>query len=582
MYKPIQLSQLGDIDQQIKNNNIIESFDIGFNNNPKEIDYANYVNNVYQEAVFSNGKQQLDGILKLLQKIKDQLEEEIKKDNDGYSKEKRKSTSPFDPKKFWKNNIFKDLEDELQKVLGCRFVSIQPFIERYIRNDNIFESKQLNAYTYTVNRYPIDGLVTDKGFYDKTHSIYLEVHISLGIIRILTAEELLAVLIHEIGHNIDPALVNIKYTEVNILSKYLTDRKGSLTDSEKKLRDKKGFIEILTVLLLSIAFLTINALFTWIKELFIGKEKLEEQKLEKIRDAVKKDKDEFERTSYSEAFADNFARMYGYGSQLISALKKLSKDMNDHINSRYKKEKQRQEVIVNITTYLIKDVHKTDIHRAKALIKEYYNDINDPNTPEKVKKQLKEDVTELEKILESYTKDFGDFQNKANKVIINELEKAHPTKKEDDKSSDKDKKTNDKEIKESFEYYTPISLSQFNNISRELAGNQIRRYGDMINYSDDEFNESGLLFHQFSGNESEAPSYISESRKAYEKMMKDINAISQSERNEFYKIHGKSNNCSLAKDKDGYYVRTHRARSKSYKNIEDIPKKDVEFVRSTS
>lgn len=64
--------------------------------------------------------------------------------------------------------------------------------------------------------------------------------------------------------------------------------------------------------------------------------------------------------------------------------------------------------------------------------------------------------------------------------------------------------------------------------------------------------------------------------------MKEVNAITSSEREEFYKIFGKSQACSLAKDKNGYYVRTHRARSKSYPEISKIPKKDVEFVRSTS
>lgn len=63
---------------------------------------------------------------------------------------------------------------------------------------------------------------------------------------------------------------------------------------------------------------------------------------------------------------------------------------------------------------------------------------------------------------------------------------------------------------------------------------------------------------------------------------KDEFGITQSEREEFYKIFGKSFDCSLAKDKNGYYVRTHRCRSKSYEKIKDIPKKSVDFVRSTS
>jgi len=39
--------------------------------------------------------------------------------------------------------------------------------------------------------------------------------------------------------------------------------------------------------------------------------------------------------------------------------------------------------------------------------------------------------------------------------------------------------------------------------------------------------------------------------------------------------------CSFAKDKDGYYCYTHRARSKSYPSIDKIPQSEVEFIEST-
>jgi hypothetical protein len=40
--------------------------------------------------------------------------------------------------------------------------------------------------------------------------------------------------------------------------------------------------------------------------------------------------------------------------------------------------------------------------------------------------------------------------------------------------------------------------------------------------------------------------------------------------------------CSFAKDENGFYCYTHRARSKSYPTISDIPKSDVNFINSTS
>ncbi len=41
------------------------------------------------------------------------------------------------------------------------------------------------------------------------------------------------------------------------------------------------------------------------------------------------------------------------------------------------------------------------------------------------------------------------------------------------------------------------------------------------------------------------------------------------------------NQCSLGKNKDGYFVYTHRAKSKSYKTPHDIPKSKIDFINST-
>jgi len=45
---------------------------------------------------------------------------------------------------------------------------------------------------------------------------------------------------------------------------------------------------------------------------------------------------------------------------------------------------------------------------------------------------------------------------------------------------------------------------------------------------------------------------------------------------------GKNRGCSFAKDNNGYYCYTHRARSKSYKTIDKIPKSKYDFICSTS
>lgn len=44
---------------------------------------------------------------------------------------------------------------------------------------------------------------------------------------------------------------------------------------------------------------------------------------------------------------------------------------------------------------------------------------------------------------------------------------------------------------------------------------------------------------------------------------------------------GKKYGCSVGKDKNGYFVYTHRARSKSYEEKSKIPEKTIKFIDST-
>lgn len=513
----------------------------------------------FSEAVFADGKNTVISLVETIQKIKDLLDEQTN-EQDTSTKEAKDAKSKnrsgedikvpaikaFDPTQFWKNNLFKELEDQISKVFGFRNMEVHPYIERYNTNGKSFESKIMNCAIYHSDRFPIEGLITDKGFYDKSKSISMQIHISLGLIKELSAEEILAVLLHEFGHSIDPALVDIKFTEVNVLSKYITDRKNAINKDEKKALEKRGLGAELSIMVPFIILLFcligsgISGIIKSIKYKFGNKEKMIDKKMDKIRKLIDNDKGSFDRQNYSEAFADNFARMYGFGPQLMAGLKKMSKDYDAKVKSRYKKEKDRQECILYITENMIKDVHKTDIHRIRNLLKEYKADIDDPNTPPIVKKQLTDDMAELEKVLDEYLNNFSEFQNRVNKVINDELEKLEDKADKTDKSkkvdntdkddvSDKKDKVPEKEdaIKEGFEYFD-------------------------------------------------------ESKEAYEKLIKTKESLTSEERSEVKNKFGPSKACSFGKDKNGYYCFTHRARSKSCKTIDSIPQKDVDFVRSTS
>jgi hypothetical protein len=71
---------------------------------------------------------------------------------------------------------------------------------------------------------------------------------------------------------------------------------------------------------------------------------------------------------------------------------------------------------------------------------------------------------------------------------------------------------------------------------------------------------------------------INEKKKSFENVTKPQELIDKMEK---AGVKDKLDGVSLGKDKDGYFVYTHRARSKSYAKAESIPVKDVKFVEST-
>ena len=57
--------------------------------------------------------------------------------------------------------------------------------------------------------------------------------------------------------------------------------------------------------------------------------------------------------------------------------------------------------------------------------------------------------------------------------------------------------------------------------------------------------------------------------------------LTPADREEIKKRFGDDLECSFAKDKNGYYCKTHRARSKSYPSISKVPQSVVDFIGST-
>ena len=379
----------------------------------------------YTEAVFDNGRKKIQPVINHFKDVKFELEKTINPNN----KDKEKYNN------FWKCQAFKDLEDSIKDIFGFRDIVI--YTNDYVYSVNT-KVRVMDAQVATTKRFPIDGLVSKDGFYDKTHSIRMDMLLSYGIIEGLEPEELTAVMLHEIGHGLDPAWFDIKYHEANALSKYMLDRKGALNKVEEKEASKKGLIGIIGSLLHReksepMKESTDNEVgkkgfLQSILDFLTGGKYTEgkiDKLLSKIRAAIRSDKDDFSRFGNPEVFADNFARMYGLGGPLMSGLKKMSGVDDTLSRSRYAKELDRQKAIADMTMGMIKDVHKTNIHRIYALMKEYQDDLNNPKIATNVKKAIREDMITLRDVLNEYQNNFSDMQNRINKLLNEEMKKKY-------------------------------------------------------------------------------------------------------------------------------------------------------------
>jgi glycosyltransferase involved in cell wall biosynthesis len=228
---------------------------------------------------------------------------------------------------------------------------------------------------------------------------------------------------------------------------------------EKKHGGDKNRVIPCLILLIFLIWISLGEIFGAIGDFIYKilpksmKEKIDKKRAEKIEKKIrallkKYDSELFKRQTYSEAYADNFARMYGYGAPLMRGLHKLDKKLEKDINTYIKREADRRKCIMNFTECLLRDVHKTNVHRARNIIREYRKEIDDPNTPAEVKKQLEADVKELEIFLDKYLNDFSEMQNNINKVInenITKLEKEEDKKEAKEKAKEEKKKEDKKD-----------------------------------------------------------------------------------------------------------------------------------------
>ena len=287
------------------------------------------------------------------------------------------------------------------------------------------------AFEKNISKY-VEGDAINGFRFKEGNGFCVNVYLFYGVLEdeIFTNAEILAIILHEIGHNFADAVyddikyanINVMYTEL-ILIIYMTiinfiifiatagaysDMNSiiymnTLNNEYQKRKGKSKHKSILRGLFTGL-FGIRNDLCSFISEIIVRiiySKTYENYKLivnkDKQREYIKKNIGR-----QNEVIADKFAGIYGYGPEQVSALMKLESHKSDaelfmekipfldKINNKYKI------LTLDINDY---DVHPHDIQRAHEEIKLLKREINKADCDPKMKKVMQDQIDEIEDII---------------------------------------------------------------------------------------------------------------------------------------------------------------------------------------
>lgn len=288
-----------------------------------------------------------------------------------------------------------------------------------------------DAYTYSMTAMLIYTdkkkfiQKTDRGFYDNSGTTILTVYISVGCLETgLTEQELLACILHEIGHNFDlsnyhkfdmilQSILNpLLFHETHEIKKHPEDTRKEAENYKKKVykdvkseneeiynnqrrrnrkfknyeKDMEKYIKQNNISnFRSIPIHAITNIAKFIFMPFVNAYTLAGKK--------------------GELFADSFATAYGYGKDLISALGKLSD------TRRYYDPKSKVSIFLNDLATLqgeivssLSDVHGTDMERCQECIEKLKWDLKHNDFPPELKQELVNEINSMTACYKEFTR----------------------------------------------------------------------------------------------------------------------------------------------------------------------------------
>jgi Zn-dependent protease with chaperone function len=271
-------------------------------------------------------------------------------------------------------------------------------------------------------------------YYDKNHSYFFTVNITARLFSLLTAEELTAILLHEIGHNFDITLScyildiigwicclpvgALKTTALDtLLHKLLGPYIGAGKFWILKLLDAMVIPAILGNL-----FLTVH---NGIKHV-LGPLGATTELVENVVNQINSNGagNFLAQIPVSglgvgrEKFADSFANSYGYGPSLISALDKMEQNKMVMNRGSFVEAWTWSGQAIIVPVMMLLDPHPETMSRCHMIMEDARKASEDPRMPAKLRAVAKENYKQCVKAYKYY-KDMPDRENSALKFSRN-------------------------------------------------------------------------------------------------------------------------------------------------------------------
>lgn len=363
--------------------------------------------------------------LEKVEKIFDTIKADVDKNADSDAKRQRNAVAL---NLTW-DKRFREVEKLFEKEFGFKKFQL------------ICESEIVpNAFTYSgskfskVDIYKMPELPTEHGkkYYDASHQYMCSVWIFSSVFVDLTSGEIVAMILHEVGHNFDVVKENwvadsiatyilqnkedydkdkaAEDDEAVDYSKWLSERstqeqnewmsKISLERFEKAL-NKLNLFKLKTIW--KLISLPIRAPFTAI---------------------IKSRSAGFWKSVAGEVYADSFASAYGYGPELINLFRKLEDEYRNKKADTFIGTIHYTTTILPSIISFMSDTHPSTQARLKRQMDDLDRIANDPETPPETRKMAKRDADLCREVYKKYLSGGGSWTRKFFRVLQDKLFKT--------------------------------------------------------------------------------------------------------------------------------------------------------------